>query len=184
MLAHRYSALLPALASALLLLGSSAQAQTHPTPFDFSTGSGAYTLPAWDATTPAGTYPPNMVFHRFGVQSPTALEEPTGDWVCGYNLPSRPRVLGKDSLGFSFLNTSSAQYDDCVSGGNALSTFVGEAVLGLETTNATAVQVRWTGRMWSNLTYQAGQQERVYAIGLQWRAGAYRAFADVTYAHI
>jgi hypothetical protein len=158
---------------------TAALAQTAPAPFAFSATTPTYRLNAWDAGAAAGTYPPNVVFHRFSNAAPTAQETAAGDWLCPYNLTSRPRILGKDSLGFSFVNTSSAQYDDCAGGANTLSTFVGEAVLGLNTTNVTAAQVTWTGRMWGGQVFQPGQQERVYAIALQARPDQSAAFTDV-----
>lgn len=151
-------------------------AQTNPAPFDFATTTGVYQLAAWDPATAAGTFPPNMAFHRFAISAPSAQDTAAGDWSCPYNLTARPRIQGKNAQGFSFLNTSSAQYDNCTSGANTLATFVGEAVLALNTMNAASVTVNWLGRMHANLTYVVGNQERVYAIGLQYRVGHGGAF--------
>ncbi|MFA6922672.1 MAG: T9SS type A sorting domain-containing protein [Bacteroidales bacterium] len=147
------------------------KAQTNPVPFDLSTGD--YSLTEWAGDSPAETYPNNIIFHRFNTVSPDTNTIAAGDWVCGYNLASRARIMGKGINGFSFLNTSSAQYDNCLSGSASLNTYVGEAVLALNTLNRTSIQVEWKGIMHSAFTYSTGStgQNRFFSIQLQYRIG-------------
>ncbi|MBC7449433.1 MAG: hypothetical protein H7330_15385 [Hymenobacteraceae bacterium] len=172
-----YPAALPALLFLLPL--TPARAQTSPAPFTFSNGAGTYLFSAWDPAAPAGTYPPNMVFHWFNAAAPTARQEPAGNWSCPYNLTTRPRILGRDSLGVSFVNTSSAQFDDCTAGTNTLGIYAGEAVLALNTTGLSAVQLSWQGRMLSAQQYAVGTQTRIYGLEMQYRVGTSGAFTPL-----
>lgn len=131
--------------------------QTNPTPFTLS--SGTYTLTAWDAANPAGTYPPNMIFHRSNVQDPQLMDEMVADYTGAYNLSSGTRINGLGIDGFSFLNTST--------NGN-----LGAAVLALNTTGRVNIQVTWTGG-----TVATGARE--YRIRLQYRIGTTGTFTDV-----
>ncbi|MDD5572081.1 MAG: T9SS type A sorting domain-containing protein [Bacteroidales bacterium] len=150
---------------------STAKAQTNPVPFDLSTGD--YSLTEWAVSSSAGTYPNNIIFHRFNNVSPDTSTMAAGDWICGYNLASRARIIGKDINGFSFLNTSSAQYDNCSTGSASLNTYVGEAVLALNTLNRDSIMIEWKGIMHSALTYVPGTtgQNRFFSIQLQYRIG-------------
>jgi len=134
-----------------------AAGQTNPTPFDLS--SGTYTFTEWAATNPAGTYPPNMIFHRSNVQDPQLADEMTADYTGAYNLTSGTRINGLGTDGFSFLNTAT--------NGN-----LGAAVLALNTTGRVNIQVTWTGG-----TVATGARE--YRIRLQYRIGTSGSFTDV-----
>ena len=134
-----------------------AAGQTNPTPFNLS--SGTYTFSAWDPTNPAGTYPPNMVFHRSNVQDPQLTDEMTADYTGAYNLTSGTRINGLGGDGFSFLNTAT--------NGN-----LGAAVLALNTTGRVNIQVSWVGG-----TVATGARE--YRIRLQYRVGTTGSFSDV-----
>lgn len=139
------------------IYGSTAFSQlTLPTPFDLSTGN--YTLMAWDSTNPAGTYPPNMIFHRTGTQDPGLSVEMTQNYTLAYNLIGGTRINGLNQNGFTFLNTSTA--------GN-----LGAAVLAINTTNRNTIQVSWKGAV-----FAAGQ--RVYGVRLQYRIGS-GSFVDL-----
>jgi hypothetical protein len=131
--------------------------QTNPTPFDLSSGN--YSLTEWAATNPAGTYPPNMVFHRSNVQDPQLGDEMVADYTGAYNLTSGTRINGLGTDGFSFLNTAT--------NGN-----LGAAVLALNTTGRVNIQVSWVGG-----TVAVGARE--YRIRLQYRIGTSGSFSDV-----
>lgn len=141
----------------LLVLGREALTQSDPTPFDLS--SGDYSFTEWAATNPAGTYPPNMIFHRSNVQDPQLADPMTTDYTGAYNLTSGTRINGLGVDGFSFLNTAT--------NGN-----LGAAVLALNTTGRVNIQVSWTGG-----TVATGARE--YRIRLQYRIGTSGSFSDV-----
>jgi hypothetical protein len=132
-------------------------AQSNPTPFDLSSGN--YSLTEWDPNSPAGTYPPNMYFHRSNVQDPQLADEMTTDYTGAYNLTSGTRINGLGTDGFSFLNTAT--------NGN-----LGAAVLALNTTGRVNIQVSWVGG-----TVATGARE--YRIRLQYRIGTTGSFSDV-----
>jgi hypothetical protein len=160
-----------------------ANAQTNPAPFDLSAGS--YSFTEWSIEAVAGTYPANMVFHF--TTDPTGnnyspLAPGTQDFDCGYGLSARPRVNGLDDLGISMVSTGSGQYNDCVSGSNSNQRFMGAAVLALNTTGRTNVQVTWTG---GTLTVGDGGGStgsgipRIFAFELQYRIGTEGDFIDI-----
>ncbi len=137
------------------------QAQTNPTPFDLSQSN--YSFTQWDATNPAGTYPPNMRIHMYSTSSGITTIEPlvlnyemNSDWDLAYNLTSGARILGSGVDGISFNNTSSSSYSP--------PRFFGAAVLAISTSNRVNVRVNWTGGT-------VATQPRQYAIVLQYRVG-------------
>ncbi|MCX7909925.1 MAG: T9SS type A sorting domain-containing protein [Ignavibacteria bacterium] len=134
---------------------------TYPTPFDLSTGN--YSFTEWSATNPAGTYPTSMIFHRTSTQDPLLLTEMTTNYTGAYNLTSGSRINGLGTDGVSFVNTSTA--------GN-----IGAAVLALNTTNRTNIQLTWTGGFWRI----AGTTTREYRIRVQYRIGDVGNFTDLT----
>lgn len=123
--------------------------QTNPTLHDLSSGS--YTFNYWAASEPAGTYPANMRFWQTGTSDPQLSAIANADYTGAYNLTSGTRINGLGADGFSFINTSTS--------GN-----LGMAVVGLNTTGRTNIQVSWTGG-----TVQTNP--RVYRIRLQYRIG-------------
>lgn len=131
--------------------------QSNPTPFDLS--SGDYSFTEWAATNPAGTYPPNMIFHRSNVQDPQLADEMVADYTGAYNLTSGTRINGLGTNGFAFLNTAT--------NGN-----LGAAVVAINTTGRVNIQVTWTGG-----TVATGARE--YRIRLQYRIGTTGSFTDV-----
>lgn len=158
----------------LLPIARAGFSQSNPTPFNLSSGN--YTFVSWDAGSAAGTYPPNMVFQtsRDGQDNLfNPLAPGTGDYQCAYNLTARSRLLGKGSAGISFLNTSDAQFTDCVSGTSPNTRHMGSAVLALNTTGRDGIIVSWTGG-----TVVAGG--RPYAIQLQYRVGTSGNFTNVS----
>jgi hypothetical protein len=128
--------------------------QTLPGVFDLS--SGDYSLTSWAASSPAGTYPSNMFFHRSGTQDPGLLVEMTTDYTAAYNLTTGARINGMEADGFTFVNTGTS--------GN-----IGAAVLGINTTGRTGIQVSWIGSLH---TQGDNAIPRVYAIRLQYKVGA------------
>lgn len=150
---------MPVVVLALLfsLTVAPALAQTFPTPHDLSQGE--YVFAGWPSASPAGTYPPNMRFHRGGGQDPGLAAQPTADYVLGYSLTAGPRITGLGADGFSFLNTGT--------GGD-----LGAAVMAVNTTGQQNVQVSWLGG-----TVATGG--RAYALRLQYRVGDSGAFVDV-----
>ncbi len=140
-----------------VLLSGSVLGQSNPTPFPLS--SGDYSFTEWAATNPAGTYPPNMIFHRSNVQDPQLADEMVADYTGAYNLTSGTRINGLGVDGFSFLNTAT--------NGN-----LGAAVVAITTTGRVNIQVTWTGG-----TVAVGARE--YRIRLQYRIGTTGSFNDV-----
>jgi hypothetical protein len=144
-----------------------------PVPYDLSNGK--YQLLSWDsssAVNPAGTYPPNMVFHQSMKLDPLLEDEMDADWKCPYNLDSRSRISGLSDDGFSFCNTGQVQDSTvCDSSG-----YVGEAVLALRTVNHKNINVSWNGGFVS-ITSKGSRQ---YCIRLQYRLGNSGSFIDVT----
>ncbi len=136
---------------------SDVMGQTNPSLHDLS--SGDYEFTEWDAGAPAETYPANMRFWRGGAQDPGLTTEPNADYTGDYNSTSGSRMNGHGPDGFSWINTGTA--------GN-----LGAAVLGLNTTGISNVQVSWTGR-----TVAAGARD--YRIRLQYRIGNSGSWEDV-----
>ncbi len=133
---------------------------TFPTPFDLSTSN--YQLTEWSASNPAGTYPTSMIFHRTSTQDPFLATEMTTNYTAAYNLTSGSRINGLGTDGFSFVNTSTS--------GN-----LGAAILALNTTNRSNIQVSWKAGFWRI----AGTTTREYRIRLQYRIGDLGSFTDV-----
>jgi hypothetical protein len=126
--------------------------QTMPSLKDLS--SSDYSFTSWASTAPAGTYPENMYFHRTSTQDPGLSIEMTSNYTSAYNSTSGTRINGMDDDGITFVNTST--------NGN-----LGAAVLGLNTSGRTNIQVSWLGG-----THTQTDGTRVYAIRLQYRIGS------------
>jgi hypothetical protein len=153
--------------------------QSNPAAFNLASGN--YTFAAWDAASPAGTYPPNMVFHVSNALEAVSFN-PIGNYVCPYNLVARARVMGKNAEGFSWQNTATSLNLSCTGSPEPATVdrkFMGAAVLALSTLNQESVLVSWTGRMFSNYTYTVGTQTRFYGIKLQYRTDSTSSFQDV-----
>jgi hypothetical protein len=136
-------------------------AQTNPTPYDLNLGS--YTLTQWLNTSTAGTYPPSMVFHMTANIDDPAEQVASGDYNCAYNLTSGARVTGQGTSGFSFINTGTLVCN-C--------SYVGSAVLALNTTNRAQINVTWTSQ-----TIFSGS--RPYGVRLQYRLGSSGTWLNV-----
>jgi len=118
-----------------------------------------------------------MYFHYVSANQTTAFTgEGNLNYDCSYDKTTRPRINGLGDSGFSFITTSSSQYNNC-SSGTAANRFTGAAVLGLNTTGRTSIQVTWTGG-----TVVAGDgtpTPRQWKIRLQYRVGATGSYSDV-----
>jgi len=137
-------------------------ASLRPRPFDL--GAADYSLDAFAPDTPAGTYPPSMIFLQTATKDPSLAAEMDSEWALPYNLTSQSRIRGLGQYGFSFINTSDTQ------GGSA--GYVGAALLALHTIGARDIQVTWTGGT-------VNPNSRVYALRLQYRVGTQGPFVDV-----
>jgi hypothetical protein len=158
-------------------------AQTNPAPFNLA--SGDYTFTEWASDAPAGTFPTNMAFHFTGDPnggSYNPLANGSQDFNCGYSLTSRPRINGLGEFGISMVTTGNPQFNDCTSGSATGARYAGAAVLALNTTGRTNVQVTWTG---ATLTVGDGGGStgsgipRVFAFELQYRIGTVGDFIDI-----
>jgi hypothetical protein len=139
------------------------QAAASPQPHVLS--AGPYWFSDWDAESPAGTYPPNMVFLQTPLSDPGLEVEMDSAWTMPYNLTNRSRINGLGTDGFAFINTTNPQ--DVEGAG-----YLGAAVLALNTLGEGQIRVTWTGgTVLSN--------SRVYGIRLQYRVGTEGTFANV-----
>ena len=149
------------LALLVFVTATTLRAQSNPTPFDLNTGT--YSLTDWLSTSPAGTYPPSMVF-----QQTTNIDDPSdalavADWNCSYALTSGARINGLGTTGIGFINTGTL---------NCNCAYVGSALLALNTTNRTQINVSFIGA-----TIGAGQ--RRYGMRLQYRIGSVGSWMNV-----
>lgn len=144
----------------VLSIGAKAQTITWPAAFDLSTGN--YQFNNWPALSPEGTYPANMGFYRLDTTlDPLLANNIYQDYDTAYNLTAGTRLNGLGTAGFSFLNTSTTTFHK-----------LGAAVVAINTTGRTNIQVKWTGTtVTPNL--------REYEIRLFWRVGNTGAFLPV-----
>lgn len=142
----------------------------YPEPHALSDGN--FFFGEWSAESPAGSFPPHMIFLQSGVVDP-GLEAPllhpysiAGDTASGddpelpYAATSRTRINGLGTDGISFINTGRAGRD------------LGAALLTLDTRGVTGIEVTWTAQT-------LRPNSRVYAIRLQARAGTDGEWQDV-----
>jgi hypothetical protein len=118
-----------------------------------------YQMTSWAANEPAGTYPMAMMFYlKSGAGADeTALVTVDAPYTLpysgAYDLISGARFMGKGEDGFSFFNA-----------GNVANTYLGTAVITLDTTGKTGMRLNWTGR-----TVSTGA--RPYRVAVQTRVG-------------
>ena len=144
---------------ALLILVSTASiiAQVnYPASFDLATGP--YSFTNWANTNPAGTYPSNMIFHRYDKADGKLLDSAFINYALAYNATSGIKVNGLTANGIEFVNSSATQS-------------VGMAVVALKTTNRTSINVSFTAALtaWNGTTPFAPRRE--WAIRLQYSTG-------------
>jgi hypothetical protein len=143
--------------------------QTMPSAFDLSSGN--YSFTTWDSLSSAGSYPPNMIFQISTNADPAELDEPTGDWLCLYNLTSRSRVNGLGVDGIAFLNTSNFQDTDIRCGGDPgdIGGYMAGTVVGINASNRQNIGVSFKATL---ITQGDGlPAPRVYNLQLQYKAG-------------
>lgn len=148
--------------------------QTNPGAV-YSLSTGSWTLTGWSASNSAGTYPSNgstgsntttgvaanstnanMMFWKHGSTDPVLSTAQSANMNSNYSAGSG-KVVGNGTNGFYFDNTGGAG--------------IGSAVLSVNTTGRTSVQVAWTGR-------RIATGARPYVIRLMYRVGNSGAFVD------
>lgn len=151
----------------LLLSSYKGVSQSNPTPFNLETG-GTYNFTNWPSTSPASTYPNNMIFHIMANTNPTLGSVSSGNVTGIYNdVSTKTRINGLGTGGFSFRNSSNTPD---ITG--YTSNRLGEAVLGINTTNRTNVQVSFKAG-------EIGLSTVIYAITCQYRIGTSGAFLSL-----
>lgn len=146
-------------------------AQSDPDPFDLS--AQPYSLTEWASSSGAGNYPTSMAFQQFSSKDPSLTDKPDSDYECPYNLTSRSRIVGLDTGGIEFLNTSSSQNSSsCLTSGG----YGGAAVLSLNTRGRQTIQVSFIA---GTIAQGTGTPvPRIYAIRLQYRTSATDRWMD------
>ncbi len=135
--------------------------------------AGPFVFEEWDDTSPAMTFPANMIFLQSETSDPElttpltrAYQIPLSDAAVPadadfpYNATSRTRINGLGEDGIAFINTGRGRD-------------VGAALVALDTTGLTAASVSFT-------TGTLAVNNRTYAIRLQYRVGDDEPFLDVT----
>lgn len=126
-------------------------------PATFALCQGNYLFDNWPASSPAGTYPENMVFHRMSQNDPPLTAIDASDYIDVYDATSQTRINGLGAEGFSMINTGT--------NGN-----LGAAVLGLNTLGRNNISVSFLASM---MTQGAGNPTpRDYGLRLQYRVGS------------
>jgi len=154
------------------ILANATIAFSQSNPDAFNLGSDSYDFVEWDSTSLPGTYPPNMIFHVFENSDPNLETEPTGDWVCAYDIDSRSRINGLGTAGLAFANTGNIQdtQERCGNGPDDVGGFVGTAVVSLNTLNRQEITINFTAGL---ITQGLGVPvPREYGLRLQYRVGA------------
>jgi hypothetical protein len=134
----------------------------------------------WDANEVAGTYPSHMIFHAqngiLNIGTDTPL---TYNWTCPYNITTRSRIRGLNADGIAFINTGSAQFDDCQQGPSIQNTYVGAALVAINTSGMFDIDLQYTVALQKQ---SDGTVPRVSKLVLQYRLdsnGTYQNFAPV-----
>jgi len=153
----------------MLALTSIGFSQTMPAAYNLSSGN--YNFSSWDSLSTAGNYPSNMVFHISTISDPSETDEPTGDWVCLYNLTSRSRVNGLGMDGISFLNTSNFQDTDIRCGGDPgdIGGYIAGAVVGINSSNRQNISISYKATLIAQ--GDGAPTPRVYNLQLQYKVG-------------
>jgi len=135
----------------------------------YSLADSNYILNGFLADTPQGTYPPSMVFRQSKkIKDPSLTDTMDSNYELPYNLTAKTRIVGLDSLGILFQNTSLAN-----SGGG----WLGEAVLLLNTQGVSNIMVEWIGR-----TITVG--ERDYAVSLMYKTATEKNYLPLGSTYI
>lgn len=151
-------------------LGADLRVLVLPIPHRLADGN--YVFDTWDPLTPAATFPSNMIFLQsdrndpslddelgFAYQIPPEDASSPEDTDFPYNASSRSRINGLGAEGIAFINTGRGRD-------------LGAALLALDTTGQTEIQVSWTaGTILPN--------SRIYGLRLQYRIGENGEWSDV-----
>ncbi len=142
----------------------------YPAPFVLDGAN--YRFQFWAANNPADVFPANMIFLQSDESDPML----TSDLAYAYHIPaadaaraedvafpyaaeSRSRINGLEENGIAFINTGRGRD-------------VGAALLALDTTGVSDIDVSWTGETLL-------PNSRIYGIRLQYRIGTTGAWTDV-----
>jgi hypothetical protein len=121
-------------------------------------GSGPYTFTEWARTNAAGTYPSNMIFHRYGSADGILTSQESLNYSLGYQQSSGIKINGLEDLGIEFVNSSAPQS-------------VGMAVVALNTTNRSDIRVSFSAQFtkWNGSAPTPPRRE--WGLRLQYRIG-------------
>lgn len=139
----------------------------NPVPIAANLEACGYLLQSWAATSAIGTSPASMKFVYMVDNDPPVNSSVAGFTSGAYNLTARTRINGLGALGFSFINTGSAEGNLGYPGMK-----LGGAILAFNTIDKSKVSVSWIGR-----TIIANS--RIYRIRLQYRIGDIQPFNDL-----
>lgn len=148
------------------LLSYTAIGQTYPTPYNLAS-LGNYSMTDWASTSTAGTYPTSMVFHKLSQVNPNLSSTEVGNITGSYSLSTKTRMNGLGAGGFSFTNSNTTPDNTGYQTNRG-----GHAILAVNTTDRTNVQVSWTAGC-------TNVQIRKYAIRAQYRIGTSGSWTDV-----
>ncbi|MBX7093182.1 MAG: T9SS type A sorting domain-containing protein [Flavobacteriales bacterium] len=148
------------------LLSYTAIGQTYPTPYNLAL-LGNYSMTDWASTSTAGTYPTSMVFHKLSQVNPNLSSTEVGNITGSYSLSTKTRMNGLGAGGFSFTNSNTTPDNTGYQTNRG-----GHAILAVNTTDRTNVQVSWTAGC-------TNVQIRKYAIRAQYRIGTSGSWTDV-----
>jgi hypothetical protein len=165
------------LVSGIILFATnfSLMAQTNPEPYNLSDGN--YSFTSWDSTSPAGTFPSNMIFHFVPANEVVPFyTDGTSDYDCNYHRSKRPRINGLMGEGIGIVTTSSAQYNNCDSGA-ANNRFMGDILVAVNTSGRGNVSVQWLGE--TVIPGDGSPAPRIWNLRLQYRIGSSGLFTDV-----
>ena len=125
-----------------------------------------YSLTKWEPTQPLGASPPNSKFVYLNLADPPLSAQIEGFTNGVYNHSSKTRINGLDTLGFSFINTSS----DPINPGYP-NTKLGGFLLAINTMNLDTIKLTWTAR---TIT----PNPKKYKIRLYFREGDVQPFQE------
>ncbi len=138
-----------------------------PEPYVLS-GNDPYLFTKWEASEPAGSFPPHMAFVYTEEHEPGPAAPIEGFTSGSYDLDSRTRINGYGCGGVSFLNTSNEDGNPGYPGRR-----LGGALLALDTRDAEDVHL-----MFHAATVK--RNSRIYNLRLQYRLDDHSEFTDFT----
>ncbi len=120
----------------------------------------------WEASEPAGSYPPHMAFVYTEEPEPGHDASIEGFTSGSYDIDSRTRINGHGCGGFSFINTSNIDGNPGYPGRR-----LGGVLLGLDTREAEDVHLMFHAAT-------VNRNSRIYNLRLQYRLDDHSEFAD------